>query len=89
MPYDEKNKLKVLLNVGKNSGIKAGDKFTIASIEMIENQKYPQKIGVLEIESLAGENLSEAVISDKKTISQMTGDLQAGKILECTLIIKN
>ena len=89
LPLEEKNTLKVLLNVGKNSGIKEGDKFSIATIEMIENQKYPQKIGVLEILSLAGENLSEAIISDKKTITKMTADLQAGKILECTLIIKN
>lgn len=89
LPLEEKNTLKVLLNVGKNSGINAGDKFSIATIEMIENQKYPQKIGVLEILSLAGENLSEAIISDKKTITKMTADLQAGKILECTLIINN
>lgn len=89
LPSDEKNTLKVLLNVGKNSGVKEGDKFTIASIEMIENQKYPQKIGVLEIVNLAGENLSEAIISDKKTIPQITAAIDAGKALECTLIIKN
>lgn len=89
LPIDDKNKLKVLLNVGKNSGIKVGDKFTVESVEMIENQKYPQKIGVLEIVNLAGENLSEALISDKKSIAQITADFEAKKLVECTLILKN
>lgn len=89
IPSDDKNKLKVLLNVGKNSGIKVGDKFTVESVEMIENQKYPQKIGILEIVNLAGENLSEALISDKKSVAPITADFEAGKLIECTLIIKN
>ncbi len=89
LPIDDKNKLKVLLNVGKNSGIKVGDKFTVESVEMIENQKYPQKTGVLEIVNLAGENLSEALISDKKSIAQITADFEAKKLVECTLIVKN
>lgn len=89
LPSDDKNKLKVLLNVGKNSGTKVGDKFIVESVEMIENQKYPQKIGILEIVNLAGENLSEALISDKKSIAQITAEFESKKLVECTLIIKN
>ncbi len=89
LPSEEKNKVKVLLNVGKNSGAKVGDKFVIESVEMIENQKYPTKIGLLEIVKLAGENLSEAFISDKKSIALFTADFEKGKLVECTLINKN
>ena len=82
------DKVKVLINIGKNGGVNVGDKLTVEAIEMIEGQKYPQKIGMLEVTSLAGENLSEAVANDKKSGQAITKALSEGKKLECTFINK-
>lgn len=82
------DKVKVLLNIGKNAGVNVGDKLTVEAIEMIEGQKYPQKIATLEVTSLAGENLSEAVATDKKSGQTITKALSEDKKLECTFINK-
>lgn len=85
---EEKDKAKILLNIGKNSGVSVGDKVEIQVIEMIEGQKYPQKIGTVEVVTLAGDNLSEAIASDKKTSQAITSTISEGKKLECSLITK-
>lgn len=82
------DKVKVLINIGKNGGVNVGDKLTVEAIEMIEGQKYPQKIGMLEVTSLAGENLSEAIANDKKSGQAITKALAEDKKLECTFINK-
>ena len=82
------DKVKVLLNIGKNSGLNVGDKLTVELIEMIDGQKYPQKIGTLEVSGLAGENLSEAVANDKKSGQAIAAALSDSKKLECTLLTK-
>lgn len=79
---------KVLLNIGKNAGIKVGDLLNVESIEVIDGQNYPTKIGIIEIENLAGENFSEAIAIDKKNSSIILSSLSEQKKLECTLIIK-
>ena len=78
----------MLLNIGKISGLNVGDKLTVELIEMIDGQKYPQKIGTLEVSGLAGENLSEAVANDKKSGQAIAAALSDSKKLECTLLTK-
>lgn len=85
---DSKDKLVILLNVGKNSGVSIGDKFNVELIEIIEGQKYPQKLGTAEVQNLAGDNLSEAIISDKSTAQSISSNFSQSKKLECTLITK-
>lgn len=82
------NKGKFLLNVGKNAGIAVGDRFTIEKTEIIEGQKYPQKIGTVEVVNLAGDNLSEAVALDKKFSENIVASYSDSQRPDCTLIIK-
>lgn len=35
----------ILLNVGKEAGIKVGDRFTIESVEMLDGKPYPSELG--------------------------------------------
>lgn len=79
---------KVLLNIGKNAGLKTGDLLNVESIELIDGQSYPTKIGSIEIENLAGENFSEAIVTDKKYSSVISTSFLEQKKIECTLIIK-
>ncbi|SFI51429.1 CsgG/HfaB family protein [Halpernia frigidisoli] len=85
---DDKTKVKVLLNIGKTNGVNIGDRFTIDKVELIEGQKYPQKIGEVEVKNLAGENLSEAFSVDKKSGENIISNFSKEKTLDCTLIIK-
>ncbi|WP_228438197.1 penicillin-binding protein activator LpoB [Chryseobacterium sp. 6424] len=82
------NKGKFLLNVGKNAGIAVGDRFIIEKTEIIEGQKYPQKIATVEVVNLAGENLSEAVALDKKSSENIVASYSDSQKPDCTLIIK-
>lgn len=80
--------IKVLLNIGKNVGLKIGDTLTVESIELIDGQNYPTKIGTIEIENLAGESFSEATVTDKKYSPIILSNFSEQKKLECTLTIK-
>lgn len=85
---EDKDKAKVLINLGKNAGVNVGDKFDVQMIEIIEGQKYPQKIATVEVVNLAGDNLSEAIASDKKSSQNIASNISEGKKLECSLITK-
>ena len=85
---DDKSKVKVLLNIGKTNGVNIGDRFIIEKIEMIEGQRYPQKLGEVEVKNLAGENLSEAFAIDKKSGENIISNFSKEQLLDCTLILK-
>ena len=85
---DVKGRTKVLVNLGKHAGINVGDKLSVEMIELIDGQKYPQKIGTVEVVTLAGDNLSEAIASDKKSSQSISSNFSESKKLECTLITK-
>lgn len=77
----------VLLSAGKMQGIRIGDKFTVESIEMIDGQPYPSRIGELTVKKLAGDMFSECE-TDKKAGLGITEKFKAGSRIDCKLIIK-
>ena len=77
----------ILIGAGKEQGIKVGVKFTVESIEIINNRPYPTTICECKVKKLAGESFAECEVSKKymKTIGEK---LQNGISVRCSLIIK-
>lgn len=76
----------VLINAGKEQGLKVGDKLTVERIEMLEGKPYPTKISELEVVKLSGDSFSECKVQ-KKTAVILTDSFNAAEVLNCLLII--
>ncbi len=77
----------VLLNVGRQQGIKPGDKFNVEYVEMLEGQPFPTSIGEIEVTKLSGATFSECKVP-KKAGRGILSKYNAGYLIRCTLIIR-
>lgn len=77
----------VLINAGKEQGIKEGDKLTVERIEMLEEKPYPTLIGEIEVIKLSGDNFSECKVQ-KKAGATLAASFNAAERIDCKLIIK-
>ena len=84
----KKNSAKtLLLNAGKEQGVKVGDRFKIQTIEMIEGQPYPTEIGIISVNKLSGATFSECDVPAKIGEVVLSAYIAKQKI-ECELIVK-
>lgn len=81
------DKSAILLNVGKETGIKVGDMFMIESIEMLDGKPYPSEIGKAKVTKLSGDSFSVCSVSNKAVAMIKTG-LASHSLIRCNLIIK-
>src|SRR5574344_107101 len=81
---DNKN---ILINLGKNQGIKVRDKLNVNLIEILDGKPYPSTLGEIIVLKLSGEDFSECTTS-KKILESILSEFNAAKKLTCTLIIK-
>ena len=78
---------KVLINAGKEQGLKVGDKLQVERIEMLEGMPYPTIISEIEVIQLSGANFSECKVQ-KKTGEVLLECFNAAENINCLLIIK-
>lgn len=77
----------ILLNVGKDAGVKVGDLFVIESIEMLDGKPYPSELGKAKVTKLSGESFSECSVSSK-VVNLIEASKASNSFLRCNLIIK-
>lgn len=77
----------VLLNVGKQQGIKLGNRFNVEYIEIFEGQPLPTSIGEIEVTKLVGETFAECKVQTKSGI-EIFSRFNSTAAMQCTLIIK-
>lgn len=77
----------ILLNVGKNQGVKPNDKFRVEHIEMLDGKPYPSTIGEITVIKLSGDDFAECSVP-KKIGAELQARFQAAEKLNCNLIIK-
>ena len=77
----------ILLNVGKNQGVKANNKFQVERIEMLDGKTYPSTIGEITVTKLSGDDFAECSVP-KKIGAELLARFQAAEKLTCNLIIK-
>lgn len=81
------DKSTLLLNVGKEAGIKVGDMFMIESIEMLDGKPYPSELGKAKVTKLSGDSFSECSVSSK-VVTAVKECLNSHSLIRCNLIIK-
>ena len=79
--------LTVLLSVGKNQGVKLGDKFKVAYIEMLNEKPYPSILGEILVTGLPGDDFAECEVP-KKIGGELQARFETGVKLNCSLVIK-
>lgn len=77
----------VLISAGKAQGIRAGDKFIVAKLDMVGGKPYPVKLGEVEVKQLAGEAFSECVVG-KAYGEAISNAFKESGDLYCELIIE-
>lgn len=77
----------VLLNVGKQQGVKLGNRFNVEYIEIFEGQPLPTSIGEIEVTKLVGETFAECKVQTKSGI-EIFSRFNSTAPMQCTLIIK-
>ena len=77
----------ILIKAGKKQGIKAGDKFHVESLEMLDGEVFPTALGIVTVTALKGEAFAECKVS-KKEGKGICENFKAGKDIRCSLIIK-
>lgn len=77
----------ILVNVGKEAGIKAGDAFMIQSVEMLDGKPYPTELGKAKVTKLSGEAFAECSVSSK-VVTAIENSKAAHGLVRCSLIIK-
>lgn len=77
----------ILLNVGKEAGIKVGDMFAIESVEMLDGKPYPSELGKAKVTKLSGESFAECRVSSKVTTA-IEKSKTSNNLVRCNLIIK-
>lgn len=77
----------ILLNVGKNQGVKNKDKFQVEHIEMLDGKPYPSPIGEITVTKLSGDDFAECSVP-KKMGAELLARFQSAEKLNCNLIIK-
>lgn len=81
------DKRTILLNVGKEAGIKVGDMFLIESVEMLDGKPYPSELGKGKITKLSGESFAECNVPGK-VIKAIENCKANHYLVRCNLIIK-
>lgn len=77
----------ILINVGKNQGVKIDDRFSIEYIEILDGKPYPSTIGEITVTKLSGDDFAECSVP-KKIGKELFTHFQAAATLKCKLIIK-
>lgn len=77
----------VLLNVGKQQGVKLGNRFNVEYIEILEGQPLPISMGEIEVTKLVGETFAECKVQTKSGI-EIFSRFNSATPMQCTLIIK-
>jgi hypothetical protein len=77
----------ILIQAGKEQGLKVGDKLAVEAVEMLGGKPYPTTIGEAKVKKLAGEDFAECDVS-KKTAKAVAEKLATYAKVRCSLIIK-
>lgn len=77
----------ILVNVGKDAGIRVGDTFMVESVEMLDGKPYPTELGKAKVTKLSGESFAECSVSGKVATAIENGKA-AHSLVRCSLIIK-
>lgn len=75
----------ILINVGKEAGIKIGDTFTIESVEMLDGKPYPSELGKAKVTKLSGESFAECKASGK-VVTAIESCQMSHTLVRCNLI---
>ncbi len=78
---------RVLVKAGRKHGVKAGDRFKVEVIEMLDGEILPTELGIVTVELLKGEAYSECK-PIKKCGQAIYKHFNANDEIKCTLIIK-
>jgi len=76
----------VVLNAGKRQGIKKGDLFRLAAVEILEGEALPTDLGEVEVKELSGESFSICTVA-RKPGRALKEKLAAGVAIECRLVV--
>src|SRR5574344_3920 len=76
----------VLINGGKNAGIKVGDNLMVEVTEMLEGKPYPSEIGLITVEKLSGDDFAECKVV--KGGKEILSNFSANNPIKCRLIVK-
>ena len=77
----------MLLNIGKEAGIRVGDMFIIESVEMLDGKPYPSELGKAKVAKLSGESFAECS-APSKVITAIENSKASHNLVRCNLIIK-
>ena len=80
------DKKTLVINAGKETGVKVGDKFMVQIIELLDGKPYLSDIGTITVKKQSGASFSECDATSK-TISAINS-AQQGAVIQCSLIIK-
>ena len=56
----------ILIKAGKKQGIKAGDKFHVESLEILDGEVFPTALGTVTVTALKGEAFAECKAGKKE-----------------------
>lgn len=77
----------VLINAGKNAGLKVGDVLAVEVTEILDGKPYPSEIGLIGIDKLSGEEFAECkVVKGGKAI---LSNFSANNPVKCRLTVKD
>ena len=80
------DKKTLVINAGKETGVKVGDKFMVQIIELLDGKPYPSDIGTITVKKQSGASFSECDATSK--IISAINSAQQGAVIQCSLIIK-
>ena len=80
------DKKTLVINAGKETGVKVGDKFMVQIIELLDGKPYPSDIGTITVKKQSGASFSECDAASK--IISAINSAQQGEVIQCSLIIK-
>lgn len=80
------DKKTLVINAGKETGVKVGDKFMVQIIELLDGKPYPSDIGTITVKKQSGASFSECDATSK--IISVINSAQQGVVIQCSLIIK-
>lgn len=75
----------VLINGGRNAGLKVGDKLAVEVTEMLDGKPYPDEIGSLAVEKLSGDDFAECKVT--KGGRELLSHFSADNPIKCRLIV--
>jgi curli biogenesis system outer membrane secretion channel CsgG len=77
----------IMIMAGEKHGVKVGDEFEVSSIEMLEGEELPIKLGTVTVKKLIGQAFSECKVN-KDAGQSLYEKFNANAKIRCTLIVK-